>query len=624
MNTGELAFFTNKNLQVPSHLIKPFHLGNNSIITGLYFPPTRKHDKAGIITGNRDFIFSPIPFRLWPKLINIQVKLKEESGTLAKLTEYLRDLSINIIQINCYRATYSFYIANIIGEFENLEDEMNNEENRIFSEITSKTNHSIKEEEINRVREGINLIIEKKCKLIRDDIIRNENQSKDFIFKSILASSIVSSDDFELKENINIKRMLALSYHFWETKLEEYFEDEQDRSNPRNETIHAKRWFEAKVFNNSIIFPDSLSKKIYDKAEIDLSNIHYGYVQLMEQSYYLRISMIPKKDIGKFRKIVIPFAQTSETIRKSGFLNDITKVISQNYKIHDIVNHTYVNRLKIQKVRIDIIVEDDRNDIDEINNVLDVKFTEIYKDNLEVDISELKDYLLQKNFQKDEIEIFIELLTNKYLNGNKTKLLRKPKKYFFSKDYFVKDVKQLFFISRDSILKSQIKSITHLKDKSGGKNPDYYRVQPISYFRIFISLNSNSFFESNIIKICKDVGKQFGLSSEDFITVHSDPNPTTQAVIDGIKRCNGVIQFYMEFGEKRDDFKRWLDAEYLSAKALEKPIVRLIGRKVDIPTTDKDIYSEFISGDMPKSQIKKIVKSAMHKLVSEMREKYLY
>ena len=124
MNHGALGLIEhsrrtkNVRMLLPRDLLRTLSITDGSTIEGIFYPipadrPTPPTDpRAG------DFAFSPVPYRLWPKVGQIRARLVNEPGSIAAFANFLAENRVSILHSEYSRAGYRSATWNFVVVFD--------------------------------------------------------------------------------------------------------------------------------------------------------------------------------------------------------------------------------------------------------------------------------------------------------------------------------------------------------------------------------------------------------------------------------------------------------------------------------------------------------------------------
>jgi hypothetical protein len=100
-------------------------------------------------------------------------------------------------------------------------------------------------------------------------------------------------------------------------------------------------------------------------------------------------------------------------------------------------------------------------------------------------------------------------------------------------------------------------------------------VNPIAFKRIFLSMRTNFSMKEDFLKICEEVGSQYGMLPEDFRRVETHTDPVVNSIVSEIQSSHAMIQYYGNMANDPNNYD-WLHAELLAAKVLNMPVVTIL------------------------------------------------
>jgi len=118
MNDGNLGLLhcgdverLQPHFRLPLDTLRPLTITTGSTLDGVYYPPHRVYDQVNI---KRDFMLTPIPFRFWPTVVRVRVRLRHVPGTIAAVSECLPKLDVSILHGHSTRSGYRYCTWNMI------------------------------------------------------------------------------------------------------------------------------------------------------------------------------------------------------------------------------------------------------------------------------------------------------------------------------------------------------------------------------------------------------------------------------------------------------------------------------------------------------------------------------
>ena len=157
-------------------------------------------------------------------------------------------------------------------------------------------------------------------------------------------------------------------------------------------------------------------------------------------------------------------------------------------------------------------------------------------------------------------------------------------------------------------------------------------IRPVQPYRVFLSMPSQFEGREEMKELCLDVCEDVGIilnresyrSEEEGVTV-AEQNRTSvkEVVIERLRQCDGVLQFFMEKDSENqsDPHSIWLEAEYLAASTLRKPVVRITDEKIR-PVIATEHHP--LKWSQNKDEQRRIMKDALVQLITAMKKKKEY
>jgi len=119
--------------------------------------------------------------------------------------------------------------------------------------------------------------------------------------------------------------------------------------------------------------------------------------------------------------------------------------------------------------------------------------------------------------------------------------------------------------------------------------------KPINPFKFFVSLKFNDESRvNNFFKLLSEAGAEFGILEDDFIKTETYVTSLTKTVVENLRRCDALIQFYYNDprkGQSADNFT-WINCEAFAMGVLKKPVLKFTTVEMedsDLPTFNRDI-----------------------------------
>lgn len=172
---GGLGYIRNGRLFVSYELLRPLSIGHQTRLFGIYYP-----SKYEACTVKHDFVLSPIPHRLWPRIGRYIIRIKHDTTAIKEISNLLSKRNISILFSDAIRSGYRFDTWNLTVAFESLGE---------GNTLQYEANASIYKETLEKIREAKSLI---------------ESEFADLLFKD--------EKDIQLKESVIDIPHTALPY----------------------------------------------------------------------------------------------------------------------------------------------------------------------------------------------------------------------------------------------------------------------------------------------------------------------------------------------------------------------------------------------------------------------------
>ncbi len=362
MHKGGIAYIREDSIRVPDFLLKSINIHNFTRLSGIYYPTPEKYitDKSGL-KKNHDFIFSPIDFNSWPFLLRINIRIKDIKGYVSKVATILSDLGINIITADCHKAGHRYLIWSIIGEVEQIKS---NFEKGLYRKKICKENKTFKKYAKFRKKDKF-IRLEKLVSDLVSTFIEGENEAES------LKNQIVTAGKkylFNFEERISdsefpitIVQAKTLPYHYWELRKENLIKEinssklkkeikqlkkelEKLKKSTANisltddiiQAIESKEIdrelmkvtrhpFNVNVEHNRLVFNESTPNSILNAAGINFQGIPtFGFANIHTTASRLRVTVIDKKEIIRYKKIIIHYQSNGLGRSSKGYVSTIT------------------------------------------------------------------------------------------------------------------------------------------------------------------------------------------------------------------------------------------------------------------------------------------------------------
>ena len=144
MNHGNLGilhygtFSADTYLRLPLDTLRPLSIGMGTILTGVHYPPPAGHVGQNDHGVTPDFMLTPIPYELWPRVIRARVRMKHEPGTLHEVSQILADQGFSIHHGEATRSAHRYCSWNLVVSADIPDEDLSYEESKCIYKPTRK------------------------------------------------------------------------------------------------------------------------------------------------------------------------------------------------------------------------------------------------------------------------------------------------------------------------------------------------------------------------------------------------------------------------------------------------------------------------------------------------------
>lgn len=121
MNHSGLIRIHNGGFSLTNDLLYPISIRDGSSVWCVYYPNWHKDLYTKF---KHDFMFSPVPYDLWPYAARIKLRLKHEPGSLRAVSQSLKQKGLNILTSQCSRSGHRYATWSLIVDIETLHARM--------------------------------------------------------------------------------------------------------------------------------------------------------------------------------------------------------------------------------------------------------------------------------------------------------------------------------------------------------------------------------------------------------------------------------------------------------------------------------------------------------------------
>jgi hypothetical protein len=111
-------------LLLPPDVLHPLAVTDGGLLQALYYPHHALHRdeySAGDSAMNHDIIVTPVPYRLWPKVGFLRVRLVPTAQAICSFSDFLREQQCSILHSEAVRSAYRFTTWNIVAAFDDID-----------------------------------------------------------------------------------------------------------------------------------------------------------------------------------------------------------------------------------------------------------------------------------------------------------------------------------------------------------------------------------------------------------------------------------------------------------------------------------------------------------------------
>lgn len=379
MNYGSIAYLNNGKLFIPEYLLRPFNIDNNTSLTLLSYttPDSKKQVEEIKRLGYRnmpekhDILITPIPFRLWPFLIRVKILLQERDGAIASLTNYFHEKKLNILTADCHRAGFRYMVYSCFLECTELRQKYDIIGQRVSQNIhpfityesddpNKLTWMSLEVEMNKKVKDLIKDLKPLRENEINDNTLSKFNPKNDKTKEVKRFLLITTQKEYNEGMVSEIKKSSTLPYHFLKVST---------GNSQKNRIPHYEKYI-----NGNIKLPESLLLEFNRNHKMDLLDKKlspsFGFVNVDTNSPRIRVTLTPKYEVSKYRRVIIDYrrdsllSNSSETNRAQsnssmGLIAVLSEILTDEFKLklENVVNRIWQNKRKVELGKVEIIAE---------------------------------------------------------------------------------------------------------------------------------------------------------------------------------------------------------------------------------------------------------------------------
>ena len=324
-------------IQLPVDVLHPLAVAQDGLLQAVYYPypyPTDCSDTSGWPPSLRhDLVVSPIPFRLWPKVLIVRVRLTHDPDAILKLADFLKSTNCSILHSEFLRSGHRHATWNLVAGIDDIPDEV----------LSFNVKTSLYRETLSKQKS-----VEKQ--LLSD--------CADILFKD--------ENDCRLKTAFHVWTLPGLSYfhHFSRTRVESTLGGKPALSLPKH-LQNIPGWlhepFNLTCRQNNLISDSdehsiAVLKKIFPDFKQPFSTPAFAHLDTRE--YLIRLTLLPPDAAQTFFAVGVEFTRNGEPDTSRGWMLHVVKHLPRDLKVWQICNHTRHYRRGSERGATWLLVED--------------------------------------------------------------------------------------------------------------------------------------------------------------------------------------------------------------------------------------------------------------------------
>lgn len=308
MNHGNLGVIAHNSemktlkLVLPVDLLRSLSIYERNIVEGVFYPGTLDRLDSNSIFGESeaDFVLSPMPFSMWPRVGRVRIYLPHDSSTsITHFSSLLAKEKASIVHSEYSRSGHHFATWNLVIVFDiEINKSDFDKEMGAYREVVNRLNH---------LREKLSLFCEE----------GGAYSGRHFLYP---------------KAAVLVEPLRALAYYSHIADVASY----------KYEDTWIFKHFSLECENDDLVpidtrFPAVLGH-ICKKRHLDRMTCVYADVSTSELT--VRVAIIPQEQEKCFANISVDFERTQPPNTSRGFCAKITQNIPENYKVWHLTNFT--------------------------------------------------------------------------------------------------------------------------------------------------------------------------------------------------------------------------------------------------------------------------------------------
>lgn len=306
MNYGGLSLIEHSRgtrrmrLLLPRDLLRTLSITDGSTLEGIFYPGRLDDVSRRSHAPSWDFAFSPVPYRLWPKVGRIRARLVNEPGSIAAFAKLLADNGVSILHSEYSRSGYRFATWNFVVVFDvTTQDED-------FDQTTTTYKPTVQ--------------------LLKNLEKEIGGHKAPFLF--------AEKDDVQFRDSIDIWPLTTLSYfHHLSRDLKR-----------RTEDAWLYEPFSLSCENGALYCNEFRFPAILGKLGLAQDNpLMCVYTDISTTDTVLRTALIPSSDESRFVEVIVDYDRAAPPDTSRGFCAHIARMFPESMRIWNLTNYTSVN-----------------------------------------------------------------------------------------------------------------------------------------------------------------------------------------------------------------------------------------------------------------------------------------
>lgn len=319
-------------ITIPESVLRPISINIGSMVWGMFYPVSQTFcscdmksddDYTKFVRPEIDFVFSSIPFDIWPRSARCIVRIAHAPEAFREITHAIKECNASIIVSDASRSTHSYDTWRLIISCDNLD--------------ISKDAYVQKERQFKGMfqeLDNIRNVIEDKCNkyLFRDPCDKTRQMPVVCTPHNTMAYFYALSKNMSIIHNKNDFEDWAICNNFIMRRQEDGTIKSVD-----------------KVFA-------SIIKDINRQKDNDILP-SYCFVESQSDDMSMRMVVIPRKREKNFYKLTVGFTRSAPPSTSKGFVDYVLSNICNEAKVWAINNKTRRFQKEVEDGEAEFIIE---------------------------------------------------------------------------------------------------------------------------------------------------------------------------------------------------------------------------------------------------------------------------